>query len=192
MQNYSNFENIDIDIFIQLFYYLEFLKVKVLKDSGEDDVNKELKEILFSIKEFNKKYENLISEIIKLNINIKDKLFLIKSYNKKFLDSIISKNEINFIQTLIVEKINESNSYKKAINFVKELIKNLKEESRLFEVFLYLDSNVIENLLEKNNILMEHLINIYGEKRKIEYKNHPTEYGINMLNVEEVKNHLNI
>lgn len=190
--NYSNFEDIDIDIFIQLFYYLEYLKAEIIKDSAEDDDNKEeFKDFLYSVREFNEKYEKLISEIRKLNIDIKDKLFLIKAYNKKFLDSLLSKNEIKFIQTLIVEKIDKSNSYKIAINFIKEIINNLNEDSRLFEIFLYLDSHVIENLFEKNDILKENLTDIYGEKKIIEYKKHPTEYGINMLTFEEVKNHLN-
>ena len=90
-----------------------------------------------------------------------------------------------------IEKIDESNSYKKAINFVKKIIENLNENSRLFEIFLYLDSNVIENLLEKNDILKEELTDIYGAKKIIEYKEHPTEDRVKMSTVDEVKNHLN-
>ena len=192
ISNYCNFDEIDIDIFIQFFYYLEYLKAEILKDSDEDDDYKEeLQDFLTDVSDFNEKYEKLISEIRVLNIEIKDKLFLIKSYNKKFIESLISKIKIEFIQTLNVEKIDESNSYKKAINFVKQIIENLNEDSRLFEIFLYLDSHVIENLLEKNDILKEEFIDNYGKKKIIEYKEHPTEYGINMSTVDEVKNHLN-
>ena len=187
--NYVNFQDLDIDIFVENFYFLELLRIEILINS-DDEVDKELKEILFYINDFNTKYNNYISEIIKLNISIMDKLLLIKCYHKIFLDSIMTKNEVNFMNTMIVEKIKEYNSYKKAINFVKDIINNLNEESRLFEIFLYLDGNVIENLFEKNEVLYEYFRDIYGRKKKVEYKEHPTEYGTNMSTVNEVKNHL--
>ena len=149
-----------------------------------------LTKMILSINESNEKYESFISEIKKLNIEIKDKLFLIKAYNKKFIDSIKSGCDIYFMQTLVIEKINESNAYIKSIKFVEKIIENLKENSRLFEIFLYLDSNSIENLLVKNDILFENFIDIYGIEKQIEYKKNPTEYGTNLSSIEEVKNHL--
>ena len=158
--------------------------------NSEEDYDNELTEILFYVQDFNPKYDNYISEIRKLNIDIIDKLLLIKCYNKLFLDSIMTKTELNFMNTLVEENISENNSYKKAINFVKEIISNLSEDSRLFEIFLYLDSNAIENLLETNEVLFEYFKDNYGRKKTIEYKKHPTEYGTNMSTVDEVKNHL--
>ena len=187
--NFTNFQEIDIKIFEQNFYFLELVRIEMLINS-EEDVDKELKEILFYARNFNPKYDTYISEISNLNIDIKDKLLLIKCYNKLFLDSIMSKTELYFMNTLLVENINENNSFKKAINFVKEIISNLSEDSRLFEIFLYLDSNAIENLLEKNEVFLENFKDNYGRKKKIEYKEHPTEYGTNMSTVDEVKNHL--
>jgi len=187
--NFTNFQEIDIKIFEQNFYFLELVRIEMLINS-EEDVDKELEEILFYAWNFNPKYDTYISEISNLNIDIKDKLLLIKCYNKLFLDSIMSKTELNFMNTLLVENINENNSFKKAINFVKEIISNLSEDSRLFEIFLYLDSNAIENLLEKNEVFLENFKDNYGRKKKIEYKEHPTEYGTNMSTVDEVKNHL--
>ena len=119
-----------------------------------------------------------------------DKLLLIKCYHKILLDSIMTKNDVYFMNTMIVEKFNENNSYRKAISFVKDIINNLTEDSRLFEIFLYLDSNAIENLFEKNEVTFEYFEDNYGRKKKIEYKKHPTEYGTNMSTVDEVKNHL--
>ena len=187
--NFANFQDLDLKIFEQIFYFLELLRLEMLINS-EDDVDKELIEVLFYARDFNSKYVTYVSEIIKLNIDIIDKLLLIKCYHKIFLDSIISKSELNFISIMITEKINEINSYTKAINFVKNIIRNLNEDSKLFEIFLYLDGNVIENLLEKNEVLFEYFKDIYGRKKKVKYKEHPTEYGTNMSTVDEVKNHL--
>jgi hypothetical protein len=102
----------------------------------------------------------------------------------------MTKNDVYFMNTMIVEKLNENNSYRKALSFVKDIINNLTEDSRLFEIFLYLDSNAIENLFEKNEVTFEYFQDNYGRKKKIEYKKHPTEYGTNMSTVDEVKNHL--
>ena len=187
--SFANFQETDIKIFEQNFYFLELVRIKMLINS-EEDYDNELTEILFYAKKFNTKYNTYISEISKLNIDIIDKLLLIKCYNKLFLDSIMSKAELNFMNTLVEENINENNSYKKAKNFVKEIISNLNEDSRLFEIFLYLDSNAIENLLEKNEVFSENFKDNYGRKKTIEYKKHPTEYGTNMSTVDEVKNHL--
>ena len=187
--NYETLQDKDIDIFIENFYFLELQRMELLIHS-EDDVDEELQSILIYINKFNKKYYGYISEISKLSINIMDKLLLIKCYHKILLDSIMTNNEVNFMNTMIVEKISEYNSYKKAINFVKDIIYNLTEDSRLFEIFLYLDSNAIENLFEKNEVTFEYFEDNYGRKKKIEYKKHPTEYGTNMSTVDEVKNHL--
>ena len=186
---YEKLQDKDIDIFIENFYFLELQRMEILINS-EDEVEEELQSILIYINKFNKKYYGYISEISKLSINIMDKLLLIKCYHKILLDSIMTNNEVNFMNTMIVEKINEYNSYKKAINFVKDIIYNLTEDSRLFEIFLYLDSNAIENLFEKNEVTFEYFEDNYGRKKKIEYKKHPTEYGTNMSTVDEVKNHL--
>ena len=135
--------------------------------------------------DFNKKYEEAITEIKNLEINIKDKLLVIKSYNRKIIESIQTKYEMKFIRTLNVEKENINNAYKISVNFIKNIIENIKENSRLFEAFLYLDSDIIENILinqkEEKIILNE---------RTIKGGKHPNELGINMLNVNEVKAHL--
>ena len=236
--NYNQFESIDIDIFHEIFYFLEFVEIKKKIDSKEEKMveaiekreeaneekneikieeeiseiklvknlemnNKENQQIEKHVKkkkkpinvgaltfinlaiDFNKKYEEAITEIKNLEIDIKDKLLLIKSYNRKFIESIQTKYEIKFIQTLNIEKENFDNAYKKAVIFIKNIIENIEENSRLFEAFLYLDSDTIENILinqkEEEKILKE---------RTIKHGKHPTELGINMLNINEVKAHL--
>ena len=188
--NYKNFEKIDLEIFSLIFYYYEFLElVKIVKDNDEDKML-QLKGKLMELKVFNENYENHISEVKNLNIDTFDKLIIIKAYNKKFIDSFKSGGAINYISTLVIESLTEYNSYKQAINFIKEIFSNLKEESRLFEVFLYLDSDTINNLLIANEKDKIQFIDYLGDKIEIKYEHNPTEYGINMSNLEEIKNHL--
>ena len=62
--NYSNFDEIDIDIFVQLFYYLEYLRVQMLKDLEEGNDNSlDLQGFFFRISKFNKKYEKLFVKL---------------------------------------------------------------------------------------------------------------------------------
>ena len=188
--NFNNFEELDLDIFSSIFYYFEFL---VLEKIANDKINDKMIQIVGKLKQLkalNENYEKYISEVKNLNIDIFDKLIIIKAYNKKFIDSFKSGCPINYISTLIIESLSENNSYKQAINFIKEIILNLKEESRLFEVFLYLVSDTINNLLITNKEDKIQIDDYIGDKIAIKYENHPTEYGINMLNLEEIKNHL--
>ena len=187
--DYTNFEDIDVQIFILMFYYLEFKEIIKLNENKEKAVK--IIDMLDLLSVFNQGYEKYISEIKTLNLAIRDKLLLIIAYNKKFLDSYLSGYVIDFITIINVDKENKSNPYIKSLNFIKDIILNLKEDSRLFEVFLYLDSEVIQNLLINNTERKnETIIDIYGEKKIIEYGKNPTEYGINMINVDEIRNHL--
>ena len=190
IKNYNNFEDIDFDIFSSLFYYFEFLELVKIVDGNKKDKIVQLNGKLFDLKAFNNDYEKYILEVKNLNINILDKLIIIKAYNKKFIDSFKSGCAIYYISTLVIENLSEINSYKQAINFIQEIISNLKEESRLFEVFLYLDSDTINNLLITNKKEKVQFIDYLGDKNEINYENNPTEYGINMSNLEEIKNHL--
>lgn len=189
--DYCDFTNIDIDIFILMFYYLEFLILREIKSDQEKKF--QIIDVMDLLSDFNAEYEKYISEIRKLNIDNLDKLLLIQAYNTKFIDAYRSGYQIDYITVVNVEKVekeNELNPYIKAINFIKEIINNLKEESRLFEVFLYLDSDVIKNLLINQEKKTEEIKDIYGSIKKIEIDENPTEYGINMINIDEVRNHL--
>ena len=188
MLDYSDFEDIDQEIFILMFYFLEFLVIKDANINSEKKI--QIIDILDNLYDFNLEFEKYISQIKKLNLDRKDKLLLIKAYNKKFIDSYKSGYQIDYITIINVEKENELNPYKKAINFIKKIIINLKEESRLFEAFLYLDSDVIKNLLINIQRDNEEITDIYGDTKIIKYSENPTEYGINMINLDEVKSHL--
>ena len=188
IMNYDNLEIIDIDIFLLMFYYLMLLEIKEIKDN--DDKNAELIGKLYGFDKFNDNYEKNISELKNLNINIKDKLLLIKSYNKIFANSLKSGEKINYINIINIEKEEPTNPYLKAIQFIKDIIINLKEESRLFEIFLYLDSDSIENLLINREKTSVKFIDNFGNKKQIDYGKNPTEYGVNMANIDEVRSHL--
>ena len=169
--SYSIFEDIDLYIFRLMFYYYLLKELINIKDNSCEILY--LIQFIESLKSFNEIYENNISEITKANMIVKDKIFIIKAYNQKFIDSFKSGETITYISLLEVDKINESNSYKMAINFIREIIENLKEESRLFEAFLYLDSESIINILLEN-----------------EDGKNPNEFGINMSNINDIKNKL--
>ena len=190
MSNYKDFKNIDIEIFILLFYYFEYLTIKKLIDDGDEEEKDNIILMLYSASDFNKIYEKYINEIKKLNMKIEDKLLLIKTYNKKFIDCFRSRNSIDYISVIDLSKDKPFYPYHKAVNFIKDIILGLKEDSRLFEIFLYLDSDIIKNLLIEREKNSEKITDIYGDKQLIEYDKNPTEYGINMMNIDEVRSHL--
>ena len=184
--NYSDFEEIDLNIFHYMFYCQEFFEIYKM------NIGKEKKFILTEklFLDFNSKYEKNILRIKELNFDIKDKILLIKTYNKHYINSFTSGKDINYISILNIKELNENNAYKKAIEFIKLIICHLKEESRLFEVFLYLDSDIIENLLINNTEKSINYEDSYNNKKILKYEKNPTEYGLNMLNIDEIRMHL--
>ena len=186
--NCQNFEEIDIEIFKEKFYLLELQQIR--KEAQSDTFDENLMNTLFYFKQSNQNYEDSIESIKKLNINIKDKLSLIKTYISKFMTSVINRDDINFIKTVAIEIEQKNNPYVRAIKFIKEIINNLTEESRLFEFFLYLDSDVLENVVIPQKAHEDNILNPYGENKTINYNKHPTEYGVNMANIKEIKEHL--
>lgn len=186
--NCQNFEKIDIEIFKEKYYLLELQEIKKASDSDQRDEN--LMNTLFYFKESHQNYEDSIGSIKKMDINIKDKLSVIKVYISKFMSSVSSKEDIRFIKTVVIEKEQRNNPYVRAVEFVKKIINNLTEESRLFEIFLYLDSDVIQNILIPQIAHESNILNPYGKYKNIKYNKNPTEYGVNMANIKEIKKHL--
>ena len=183
--NYSDFEEIDLNIFHYMFYCQEFFEIYKMKiDKGKKFI---LTEKLFN---FNSEYEKNILRIKELNCDIKEKILFIKTYNKHYINSFTSGKDINYISILNIKELNENNAYTKAIEFIKSIILHLQEESRLFEVFLYLDSDIIENLLINNTEKSINYEDSYNNKKILKYGKNPTEYGLNMLNIDEIRMHL--
>jgi hypothetical protein len=61
--NFTNFQEIDIKIFEQNFYFLELVRIEMLINS-EEDTDRELTEILFYVQNFNPKYDTYISIVL--------------------------------------------------------------------------------------------------------------------------------
>ena len=185
--NYNNFEEIDLELFHLMFYCQQFLQILKIYKEIPIDLNCQK----YNSNYLNIEYEKNISQIKLLNNNnIKEKISFIKIYNKHYLNSFISGGEISYISILNIEETEKSNPYIKALEFIKKIIIELKEESRLFEILLYLDSEVIKNLLIKNDKSSIYHEDIYNTKIIKRNEENPTEYGLNMLNIDEIKNHL--
>ena len=118
---------------------------------------------LININEFIIKYENNIDKILKYKCEIKESLLFIKCYNFHFINSFKTGIDIDYISFININDLEKGNPYYRAINFLKNIITNLKENSILFEIFL-------------NSI---HYTDIYYNKRTLDYKKNPTEYGMN-------------
>ena len=114
-------------------------------------------------------------------------MLLIKAYNKKFIESIISGISINFIQFLNIKTEKSSHAYIRAVKFIRNIIENLEEKSRLFEIFLYSDSDKIENIFINKEKNIDNIYNRIRLEQIIENNINPTEFGLNMLNIEEVR-----
>ena len=185
--NYNNFEEIDLELFHLMFYCQQFLQILKIYKEIPIDLNCQK----YNSNYLNIEYEKNISQIKLLNNNnIKEKISFIKIYNKHYLNSFISGGEISYISILNIEETEKSNPYIKALEFIKKIIIELKEESRLFEIILYLDSEIIKNLLIKNDKSSIYHEDIYNTKIIKRNEENPTEYGLNMLNIDEIKNHL--
>ena len=146
---------------------------------------------LININEFIIKYENNIDTILKYQYEIKESLLLIKCYNFHFINSFKTGIDIDYISFININDLEKGNPYYRAITFLKNVIENLKENSILFEILLNFDSEVISNVIKENKEINSiDYTDIYGNKRTIDYKKNPTEYGINLLNIKEIKHHL--
>ena len=104
----------------------------------------------------------------------------------------LNKSEKNLINASYVniENENENNPYFKAINLLIDIISKLDENSRLFEAFLYFDSGVIFNFLEKEKNENFKYKDVFGHSINYTYGEYQSEYGINLLNTNEIKRHL--
>ena len=116
---YNDFELIDLDIFNLIFYYYEFLEI--ININNDQTKKGSLLGKLLEIIDFNKKYEENISQVKELNINLKDKILIIKAYNTKFIKSFETGYNINFISVVNLEKESNINPYCKAVNFIRKL-----------------------------------------------------------------------
>ena len=116
-----NYQSYIIYINLCLFYYLNKAKIKT-------DL----------IEEFKNNF-NLLSSS---NLSYRDRIRIIRFICK---EQIKIAEEDRRYTLLILDLLDDKNSYKIAINYNKNIIKNLEESSKLYIAFLQLDSYILYN-----------------------------------------------
>ena len=132
-------------------------------------------------------YNSLIKDE---NLNELDEIELLRTLILFFQKTLFAKNITFQISYINLEQINKNNPYFKAITLLKDIISKIDEDSRLFEAFLYFDSGIIQNYLEKENNKEFIYKDIFGQYVNYKYEDFRTEYGLSILNANEIKDHL--
>lgn len=127
------------------------------------------------------------------NLDDSEKVKLLETCSGICKRTILSNNSIfdlDYVNIAEMDKNDKTNPYYRAVQLLNNIIDNLDENSRLFEVFLYINSGTIQNYLEKNEKIEYYWKNIFDEKKKIQTGNYRTEFGLSILNINQVKSHL--
>ena len=115
---------------------------------------------------------------------------MLKTVSNFCIKSTIAKYAINKIDYINIESIDKANPYFKAIELIKKIIDNLNENSRLFEVFLNFDSGSFMNFLEQNEEIEYIIKDVFNNNIKGEFEKYKTEFGLSLLNLDQIKSHL--
>ena len=127
------------------------------------------------------------------SLELSDKTKLLKASSEICIKSILSKNSVTEIDYIFIENIKNKNNnhpYLKAVELITNIIDHLDEDSRLFEAFLYFNSGTIENQLEEDKKMNYTEKNSLGEIIRSNFAKYKTEFGLSLLNIEQVKSHL--
>ena len=127
------------------------------------------------------------------NLDDSEKVKLLEACSDICKRIILSNNSIfdlDYVNIAELAKTDKENPYYRAVELVNNIIDNLDENSRLFEVFLYFNSGTIENYLEKNEKIEYYSKNMFEERKKIKTGTYKTEFGLSLLNINQVKSHL--
>lgn len=181
--------NNGVELF-HLYYYInefEFINNIQVKENAIYKFNEYHK-----IMNDNHEIENfLYNSLIKdENLNELDKIELLRTLILFFQKTLFAKNITFQISYINLEQINKNNPYFKAITLLKDIISKIDEDSGLFEVFLYFDSGIIQNYLEKENNKEFIYKDVFGQYVNYKYEDFRTEYGLSILNANEIKDHL--
>ena len=183
----SEIENYTDEKILNLFHYdfslNQFLKLKEDRNKFDGRRSSALK--LQRIE--NQLYQKLNQDH---NLNIDQKIKILKTITIFFTNSLLINEKIFGANYINLKSISKDSPYYRSNEMLTKLISELTEESRLFEAFMYFDSKIIENLLIKNNQKNYEFENIYGEKIEIQQPEYITEYGMSLMTVDEIKQHL--
>ena len=195
-QLYELFENPDIYIYNDTFteklfdlFHIDFSLNQFLKlDKQEEDIFEFIyKKVLKCKKIEDKFYAKLKAD---KSINIEKKIKMLQTITIFLQKAPIERKDVSAIDYLNINKANEENPYYKSKQMLKKLISELTEESRLLEAFIYFDSKIIQNILQKNTQEEFSYQDAFDLKTKVEQPQFITEYGFNLMTVDEIKQHL--
>ena len=145
----------------------------------------------YNISDFNKMEEILYNKILgDKNLNIEQKIDVLRTINLFFKESLIANKEVLNIDYINIKTISEKSPYFKAKEMLTKIINEMTEESRLFEAFLYFDCQVINNILLKSTQESYEYFDKCGSKIKVDKTEFITEYGMSLMTLGEVKQHL--
>ena len=183
----SEIENYTDEKILNLFHY-DFSLNQFLKLKEDRDKLDERRSYALKLQSIEKQLYHKINLDHKLNINKKIKI--LKTITIFFTNSLLIDEKIFGANYINLKSISKDSPYYRSNEMLTKLISELTEESRLFEAFMYFDSKVIENILIKNNQKNYELENIYGQKIEIQQPEYITEYGMTLMTVDEIKQHL--
>jgi hypothetical protein len=171
-------------------FHIDFSLNQLLK-LGEVDKNK-FKTTRLKLLENQKAEQNLYDKLTDDNdLNIEQKIKILRTITIFFKNSLLNDDanifNVNYIN---INAISKESPYYKSNQMLKELVSEITEDSRLFETFLYFDSKVIENILEKNTQQKYSFNDVFGQKIEVTQHKYITEYGLSLMTVDEIKEHL--
>lgn len=171
-------------------FHIDFSLNQLLK-LGEVDKNK-FKTTRLKLLENQKAEQNLYDKLTDDNdLNIEQKIKILRTITIFFKNSLLNDDanifNVNYIN---INAISKESPYYKSNQMLKELVSEITEDSRLFEAFLYFDSKVIENILEKNTQQKYSFNDVFGQKIEVTQHKYITEYGLSLMTVDEIKEHL--
>ena len=182
--NYKNIEN-SLEIIHLYFFFYEY---EILNNDKESIITEIMLSIEYIIK--NNMIENKVYELLKNDnsYNEKEKIKILQTVINIIVKSINNNSYIKDINYIKINNLPNNNPYYKAISLIDKIISNLREESRLFEPFLYFNSGTIKNyLIKDNNTSIFTYKNILGEIQEYKNEQYISEYGLNLLNIEQIK-----
>lgn len=124
------------------------------------------------------------------NLNMEQKINILRTVTIFLRKSLCTTKKIFNLDYININIISKESPYLKSNRMLKNIITEITEDSRLFEAFLYFDSQVIQNILLKNTEKDCNYIDKFGKNIQVKQPEFVTEYGMSLMTVEEIKQHL--
>lgn len=185
---YGTFSDELLYLFHLDYYLNEFIKLSPEDEASETD-NFESQKV--RIMEYHSMEEKLFNQLNKdINLDIYQKVKILRTVTIYLNNTVLIPQKILGVDFINIQYLSEDSPYFKSIKMLNKIISEITEESRLFEAFMYFDSEIIENILIENSQKTYEYRNIFGQKVQIKQPQYITEYGMSLMTVEEIKEHL--